>query len=59
MNSGGVIAIACEINKSENTLDKQLSQIGNRLISVLKESSETNETTNSVAKRIALERIKH
>ena len=36
---------------------KQLKKIGDRLKSVLEESKKINETTDSVAKRIAWERI--
>ena len=57
VNSGGVIAIASEINKTENLLKKQLEKIGDRLKLVLAESRKNKESTDSVAKRIALERI--
>ena len=57
VNSGGVIAIASEINGTENLLEKQLEKIGDRLKLVLTESKKNNESTNSVAKRIAWERI--
>jgi len=57
VNSGGVIAIASEINKTENLLEKQLEKIGDRLKLVLDESKKNNESTDSVAKRIAWERI--
>ena len=57
VNSGGVIAIASEINGTENLLEKQLEKIGDRLKSVLIESKKNNESTDSVAKRIAWERI--
>ena len=57
VNSGGVIAIASEINKTENLLEKQLKKIGNRLKFVLEESKKNNESTDLVAKRIAWERI--
>ena len=57
VNSGGVIAIASEINGTENLLEKQLEKIGDRLKSVLAESKKNNESTDSVAKRIAWERI--
>jgi leucine dehydrogenase len=57
VNSGGVIAIASEINKTENLLEKQLEKIGNRLKFVLKESKKKNEPTDLIAKRIAWERI--
>ena len=57
VNSGGVIAIASEINKTEHLLENQLEKIGDRLLPVLKESKKNNESTDSVAKRIAWERI--
>ena len=57
VNSGGVIAIASEINKTENLLEKQLKKIGDRLELVLAESMKNKESTNSVARRIAWERI--
>ena len=57
VNSGGVIAIASEINETENLLEKQLEKIGDRLKLVLTESKKNNESTDSVAKRIAWERI--
>ena len=57
VNSGGVIAIASEINETENLLEKQLEKIGDRLEFVLTESKKNNESTDSVAKRIAWERI--
>ena len=57
VNSGGVIAIASEISKTENLLGKQLEKIGDRLKLVLSESRKSDESTDSVAKRIAWERI--
>jgi len=57
VNSGGVIAIASEINGKEKFLEKQLEKIGERLITVLEESKINNKSTNSVVKRIAWERI--
>ena len=58
INSGGVIAIASEINKTENLLEKQLDKIGDRLNLVLSESKKNNESTDIVARRIAFQRIK-
>ena len=58
VNSGGVIAIASEINKTENLLEKQLDKIGERLKLVLSESKKNNESTDIVARRIAFQRIK-
>ena len=57
VNSGGVIAIASEINKTENYLESQLEKIADRLRFVLEESKKNNESTDLVAKRIAWERI--
>ena len=57
VNSGGVIAIASEINKTENLLEKQLEKIGERLKLVLAESKKSGESTDSVVRRIAWERI--
>ena len=57
VNSGGVIAIASEINKTENILEKKLKKIGDRLISVLEESKKSGESTDLVARNIAWERI--
>ena len=57
VNSGGVIAIASEINKTENLLEKQLKKIGDRLLSVLEESQKSGQPTDLVARRMAWERI--
>ena len=57
VNSGGVIAIASEINKTENLIEKQLKKIGDRLKLVLVESKINKESTDLVARRIALDRI--
>ena len=57
VNSGGVVAIASEINKTENLLEKHLEKIGDRLNQVLEESMKNNESTDLVARRIAFERI--
>ena len=57
VNSGGVIAIASEINKTENLLEKQLKRIGDRLLPVLHESKKSGQSTDLVARRIAWERI--
>ena len=57
VNSGGVIAIASEINKTENLLEKHLEKIGDRLLPVLEESKKTAQPTDIVARRIAWERI--
>ena len=57
VNSGGVIAIASEINKTENLLDKYLKKIGDRLTSVLEESMKNGKSTDFVSRRMAWERI--
>ena len=57
VNSGGVIAIAAEINKKENLLEKYLEKIGERLIPVLEESKKNGKPTDFVSRRIAWERI--
>ena len=57
VNSGGVVAIASEINKTENLLEKHLEKIGDRLYQVLEVSKKNNESTDLVARRIAFERI--
>ena len=57
VNSGGVIAIACEINNTENLLEKHLEKIADRLKPVLQESKKNNESTDLVAGRIAWKRI--
>jgi len=57
VNSGGVIAIASEIDKTESLIEKQLKKIGDRLTSVLEESKKSGESTDLVARRIAWERI--
>ena len=57
VNSGGVVAIASEINKTENLLEKHLEKIGDRLNQVLEESKKNNESTDLVARRMAFDRI--
>ena len=57
VNSGGVIAIASEINESESTMENQLKKIGERLKLVIEESKKNKESTDLVAKRIAWNRI--
>ena len=57
VNSGGVIAIACEINNTEDLLEKYLEKIADRLKPVLQESKTNNESTDLVARRIAWKRI--
>ena len=57
VNSGGVIAIASEINNTEDFLEQQLEKIADRLEPVLLESKKNNKSTDLVARRIAWERI--
>jgi len=57
VNSGGVIAIACEINNTENLLNEHLEKIADRLKPVLQESIKNKESTDLVARRIAWKRI--
>ena len=57
VNSGGVIAIASEINKKENLMDQYLKKIGDRLKLVLTESKKNNVSTDTIARSIALDRI--
>ena len=57
VNAGGVIAIASEIKKTENTLNQQLEKISERLRQVLEESDKNKQSTDVVAKHVALKRI--
>ncbi len=57
VNSGGVIAIASEINGTEDSLQQQLDKISDRLTPVLIESKKNNESTDTVSRRIAWERV--
>jgi len=57
VNSGGVIAIASEINNTENLLEQQLEKIADRLKPVLQESKKNNKSTDIVARLIAWKRI--
>ena len=57
VNSGGVVAIASEINKTENALNQQLEKIGERLKQVLEESHKKKISTEVIAKNIAMKRI--
>ena len=57
VNSGGVIAIACEINGTQKMLDDNLIKISKRLKTVLEESIKNNESTDTVATRMAWKRI--
>ena len=57
VNSGGVIAIASEIDKSEKLMGIQLKKIGDRLEDVLTESQNNKKSTDYIATNIALKRI--
>ena len=57
VNSGGVIAIASEINNTKNLLEQQLEKIADRLKPVLQESKKNNKSTDLVARRMAWKRI--
>ena len=57
VNSGGVIAISCEINNSEDTLDDQLNKISDKVLSLLKESKKSNLSTDKIAEDLAWKRI--
>ena len=57
VNSGGVIAIASEINGTEDSLEEQLDKISDRLMAVLAESKKNNESTDTVSRRIAWQRV--
>jgi len=59
VNSGGVIAISCEINRSEETLDKQLNKIGDKVLFLLKESQKSSLSTDKIIEEIAWKRINH
>ena len=57
VNSGGVIAISCDINNSENTLNDQLNKISDKILSLLKESQKSNLSTDKIAENLAWKRI--
>ena len=57
VNSGGVIAISCEINNSEDILNNQLNKIGDKILSLLKESQKSNLSTDKIAEDLAWRRI--
>ena len=57
VNSGGVIAISCEINNSEDTLDEQLNKISDKVLSLLKESKKSSLSTDKIAEDLAWKRI--
>ena len=57
VNSGGVIAISCEINNSEDTLNNQLDNISDKVLSLLQESQESNLSTDKITEELAWKRI--
>ena len=57
VNSGGVIAISCEINNSEDTLDDQLNKISDKVLSLLKESKKSSLSTEKIVENLAWKRI--
>ena len=57
VNSGGVIAISCEINNSEDTLNDQLDKIGDKVLSLLKESQKSILSTDKIVEDLAWKRI--
>jgi glutamate dehydrogenase/leucine dehydrogenase len=57
VNSGGVIAISCEINNSEDTLNDQLNKIGDKVLSLLKDSQKSDLSTDKITEDLAWKRI--
>ena len=57
VNSGGVIAISCEINNSEDTLNGQLNKISDKISSLLKECLKSNLSTDKIIEDYAWKRI--
>jgi len=57
VNSGGVIAIACEINNSEEILEDQLNKISDKVLSLLKESKKSSLSTEKIVQNLAWKRI--
>ena len=57
VNSGGVIAISCEINNSVNTLENQLNKISDKLLSLIGESQKSSLSTDEIAENLAWKRI--
>jgi hypothetical protein len=57
VNSGGVIAISCEINNSEDTLNDQLNKISDKISSLLKECLKSNLSTDKIIEDYAWKRI--
>ena len=57
VNSGGVIAISCEINNSEEILEDQLNKISDKVLSLLKESKKSSLSTDKMVEDLAWKRI--
>ena len=57
VNSGGVIAISCEINNSEDRLNDQLNKINDKILSLLKESQKSSLSTDKIIEDLAWKRI--
>jgi glutamate dehydrogenase/leucine dehydrogenase len=57
VNSGGVIAISCEINNSEEILEDQLNKISDKVLSLLKESEKSSLSTEKIVEDLAWKRI--
>ena len=57
VNSGGVIAISCEINNSEYTLDDQLNKISDKVLLLIKESQKSSLSTDQITEDLAWKRI--
>ena len=57
VNSGGVIAISCEINNSEEILEDQLNKISDKVLSLLKESKKSSLSAEKIVEDLAWKRI--
>ena len=57
VNSGGVIAIAAELEGTEDNIDKALDEIANKTFEVIQSSNEKGVSTTKISKELALERI--
>ena len=57
VNSGGVIAISCEINNSEEILEDQLNKISDKVLLLLKESKKSSLSTEKIVDDLAWKRI--
>ncbi len=57
VNSGGVIAISCEINNTEDRLNDQLNKISEKVLSLLNESKKSSLSTDKITENLAWKRI--